>query len=80
MNDGTFLYRCPTTQMYVEGKLAVGDFEGQRYVAQRCPMCQAVHLVDPLLGALPSTTDALGHAGRGTMAPSRPTGRGGQGR
>ena len=60
MNLGNFIFVCPVTRLNVQGTVAMGDYEGQRFVTQHCPACQSIHLVDPLTGELAprSPTDA----------------------
>jgi hypothetical protein len=48
-----FLYCCPITRLNVQGTVAEGDFEGQKYITQSCLACGGFHLVDPLTGKLP---------------------------
>ena len=48
-----FLYCCPITRLNVQGTVAKGDFEGQKYITQSCLACGGFHLVDPLTGKLP---------------------------
>lgn len=48
-----FLYCCPITQLNVQGTVAEGDFEGQKYITQSCLACGGYHLVDPMTGKLP---------------------------
>jgi len=48
-----FLYCCPITRLNVQGSVAEGDFEGQKYITQSCLACGGFHLVDPMTGKLP---------------------------
>jgi hypothetical protein len=56
-----FVYRCPATQLNVQGTAAdvgVGsssDGVRQVYVAQSCPACGGTHLVDPVTGNGPNS-------------------------
>lgn len=55
------LYRCPVTRLNVQATIAERDYDGQTYVAQSCPACGGVHLVDPLTGKGPSAARASSH-------------------
>ncbi len=48
----TFLYRCPTTGFKVQGHVDSEPARPDEYVAQQCPVCGRVHLVNPLTGKL----------------------------
>ena len=50
----TFVYRCPSTGLNVQGWLAddPSDNEDSRYAPVTCLMCQRIHLVDPATGKL----------------------------
>lgn len=48
----TFLYRCPKTNFNVQGHVESEPDGPDHYVAQQCPMCGQVHLVNPLTGKL----------------------------
>ena len=56
-----FVYRCPATQLNVQGTaadaaLGSGNDGGRQvYVAQSCPACGGTHLVDPVTGDGPSS-------------------------
>ncbi len=47
-----FLYRCPVTGYVVEGRYEGTDEPPPSYVAQTCPACRSVHLVNPVTGKL----------------------------
>ena len=63
MSLENFIFRCPLTLLNVQGSVAKGSYEGQHYVAQHCPACGSVHMVNPLTGGLPqrapSTADPI---------------------
>lgn len=65
-----FLYRCPFTGYVVEGRYEDTDEPPPSYVAQTCPACRSVHLVNPVTGKLiseerpPRRRSALYCAGR----------------
>ena len=48
----TFLFRCPTTKLTVQGTSEddVPDDDGERYVEQECLACRQLHLVNPKNG------------------------------
>jgi len=51
--DGPFLFRCPTTQLRVQGWSADDMSSGSKdetYETVTCVACQQVHLVDPATG------------------------------
>jgi hypothetical protein len=50
----TFLYRCPNTKLNVQGHVKSEAAGPDHYVAQQCPICAQVHLVNPSTGKLPS--------------------------
>jgi hypothetical protein len=54
----TFLFRCPTTGLNVQGHGKAQDLPTQTYVAQHCPVCGGVHLVNPRTGKLMSEETA----------------------
>lgn len=47
-----FLYRCPVTGYVVDGRYEGTDEPPPSYVAQTCPACRSVHLVNPVTGKL----------------------------
>ncbi|MBS0521583.1 MAG: hypothetical protein JSR90_23005 [Proteobacteria bacterium] len=47
-----FLFRCPTTGLMVQGTVERIDPETS-FVAQECPACGGIHLVDPRTGERP---------------------------
>lgn len=48
----TFIYRCPTTSLLVQGWIADDPTENstERFEALTCLVCTRVHLVDPQTG------------------------------
>ena len=49
----SFLYRCPTSGLQVQGWAAEASSdgpEGNEYVALGCPVCTRTHLVSPSSG------------------------------
>ena len=46
----TFLYRCPTVGVNVQGWIADDPSEEGHYEAITCVACMRVHLVDPKTG------------------------------
>jgi hypothetical protein len=51
----TFIYRCPTTALNVQGWTAGDPSEnGGKYGAVTCLMCKQIHLVNPTTGKLSS--------------------------
>jgi hypothetical protein len=74
-----FIYRCPATGYRVEG-LERTDVEPaarplKTYVAERCPACTGLHIVNPQTGALLSD-----EAGLFTRSSAAGGPRGGRGR
>ena len=70
----SFTYRCPATGYVVEGLEKVDQAPAERalktYVAERCPACTGLHIVNPETGALLSQetsqfTGPLADGGRG---------------
>ena len=55
----TFLYRCPTTRLRVQGWVVDGPtWPGkQSYEAVNCPACGGVHLVNPTTGKTAADRD-----------------------
>ena len=49
-----FIYRCPVTNLNVQGSADDGDTEIESVVFQTCLACGQVHLVDPSTGKLVS--------------------------
>lgn len=49
-----FIYRCPVTNLNVQGSANDGDAEIESVVSQTCLACGQVHLVDPRTGKLVS--------------------------
>jgi hypothetical protein len=50
----TFLYRCPSTSLQVQGWVADDPEKGEEfYEALTCTACSAVHLVNPETGNVP---------------------------
>lgn len=47
-----FRYRCPSTGYFVDGKYDEAGEPPPSYVAQTCPACRSVHLVNPVTGKL----------------------------
>jgi hypothetical protein len=45
----TFVYRCPTTGLNVQGWIAddVTDGDAEAYEAVSCPACRGMHFVNP---------------------------------
>ncbi len=48
-----FLFRCPTTGLMIQGSVESLD-PNTSFVAQECPVCGAIHLVDPRTGERPA--------------------------
>ena len=52
----TFLYRCPTTGCALEGRRAEPAPSAASplvtYVAEHCPACRGLHIVNPATGRL----------------------------
>ena len=48
----TFLYRCPTMSLNVQGWIAddVTPNEGETHQAVTCLACRQIHLVNPITG------------------------------
>jgi len=75
----TFLYRCPRTGATVSGwqaepPLMPSDGEAGRqllYVAERCPACSGLHIVNPATGRLllEESSAALMRSQSSTAAP-----------
>lgn len=53
-----FLFRCPATDLIVQGSVEQID-PATSFVAQECPACGGIHLVDPRTGERPGA-DAKG--------------------
>lgn len=47
-----FIFRCPTTNLNVQGSVDAGEAESKEYVQQTCLACGQVHLVKPVSGEL----------------------------
>lgn len=60
-----FIYRCPVTNLNVQGSADHRDAEIESVVPQTCLACGQLHLVDPRTGQLVSekvhTGDTLQH-------------------
>ena len=50
-----FLYRCPVTQLNVQGAAPESAADDGVYIPQSCPACGGVHIVDPLTGKGPES-------------------------
>ena len=60
-NMATFVYRCPTTGLRVQGRVAddlsEGERKGQQFEGVTCSVCRRIHLVDPKTGKLLGEAD-----------------------
>jgi hypothetical protein len=50
----TFIYRCPTTGLNVQGWVADDPSEGETHQAVTCLMCGKIHIVNPDAARKPS--------------------------
>ncbi len=46
----TFLYRCPATNLTVQGLVADDPDDGDAYQPLTCLACRQIHLVNPTTG------------------------------
>jgi len=49
-----FIYRCPETNLNVQGSVGESEAELKQYVLQVCLACGSVHMVNPRSGKLMS--------------------------
>jgi len=49
-----FIYRCPETDLNVQGSVDDKQAENEQYVAQVCLACGRIHTVNPRTGKLMS--------------------------
>ena len=74
----TFLYRCPTTGCQLEGRWAPPGPSAASplvtYVAESCPACGGLHIVNPATGRMMSDDQrpSLSNGGRMTSGTPRP--------
>jgi len=47
-----FIYRCPNTNLNVQGSDEKAEESETYYVAQSCPACAQIHIVSPRTGKL----------------------------
>lgn len=51
-----FLFRCPETGAVVQGSTPE-PVRPDHYVAEHCPACGGIHLIDPLTGKRPGEAE-----------------------
>lgn len=49
-NMATFLYRCPSTGLMVQGWVVGDPTRAKSYEAMTCTACMRIHLVNPKTG------------------------------
>jgi hypothetical protein len=69
----TFLYRCPTTGCQLEGRWAPSAASPLvTYVAESCPACGGLHIVNPATGRMMSDDQRPSVSNGGRMTSGTP--------
>ena len=57
-----FIYRCPRAGLKVQGWIVDGPTEADFPISVDCPICNSVHLVDPVVENRPETHSDQGRS------------------